>query len=107
MRRIIGGSFAVRAGCVAALWVVVQTRVVAADETAAGNATNDALTIGLFEGLRDGSLGVNAVGLGDGRMVVSLTNRTERRLQVVLPPSLLASGATGQFVGGGFGGGFP
>ena len=46
---------------------------------------------------------MTAEGTGDGRMTLSLTNRTNPKLRVVLPPGLIASGATGQF-GGGMGG---
>ena len=42
---------------------------------------------------------MTAEGTGDGRMTLSLTNRTNRKLRVVLPPGLIASGATGQFGG--------
>ena len=49
---------------------------------------------------------MHAEGRGDGRMTVSVTNRTKRQLRVVLPPGLIAQGATGQFGGmGGMGGG--
>jgi hypothetical protein len=61
-------------------------------------------SVGLFDGLRQGALAVSAEGSGDGRMVLSVTNRSPRPLRVVLPPGLIASGATGQFGGGGFGG---
>ena len=38
-------------------------------------------------------------------MTVSVTNRTERRLRVILPPGIIAQSATGQFGGmGGMGG---
>ncbi len=71
---------------------------------------NDAvkiLTINVLEGLHSGQIAAEAEGLGDGRMSLSLTNRTKRQLRVVLPPGLIASGATGQFGGyGGMGGGF-
>ena len=55
-----------------------------------------------------GDISVKAEGSGDGRMTLSLTNRTKRHLRVVLPPGLIASGVTGQFGGmggGGMGGG--
>ncbi|MHC5540020.1 hypothetical protein ACYOEI_17515, partial [Singulisphaera rosea] len=69
----------------------------------------DVPTINVFEGLRTKQLAVEAEGTGDGRMTLSLTNKTSRRLRVVLPPGLIASGATGQFGGmggmGGMGGG--
>src|SRR5262245_10556367 len=60
--------------------------------------------VGLFDGLRQGDLAARAEGSGDGRMVLSVTNRSSRSLRVVLPPGLIASGTTGQFGGGGFGG---
>ena len=60
-------------------------------------------TIDVLEGLRTGQLAAKAEGTGDGRMTLTLTNRTTRKLRVVLPPGLIASGATGQF-GGGMGG---
>ena len=53
-----------------------------------------------------GAVAVEAEGTGDGRMTIKVTNQTKRRLKVVLPPGLVASGATGQFGGmGGMGGG--
>ena len=77
----------------------------AASTTIAKEVKTEIPTLDLLEGLRDGSLDVRAEGMGDGRMMVSVTNRTDRRLRVVLPPGLVASGVTGQFGGGGFGGG--
>jgi hypothetical protein len=63
-------------------------------------------SLNLLEGLRSGQLEVQAEGTGDGRMAISVTNRTRKALKVVLPPGLVASGASGQFGGmGGFGGG--
>ena len=60
----------------------------------------------LTDGQRSGQLTVSAKGTGDGRMAVSVANKTQRPLKVVLPPGLVAVGATGQFGGaGGFGGG--
>ncbi len=51
-------------------------------------------------------MSVETEGRGDGRMTISVTNRTKRQLRVVLPPGLIAQGATGQFGGmGGMGGG--
>ena len=41
----------------------------------------------------------------DGRMTMTVTNRTRRQLRVVLPPGIIAQGATGQFGGMGGGGG--
>jgi hypothetical protein len=59
----------------------------------------------LFDGLRSGALAATAEGSGDGRMILSVTNRSRRPLRILLPPGLIASGASGQFGGGGFGGG--
>ncbi|WP_406696570.1 hypothetical protein V5E97_36860 [Singulisphaera sp. Ch08] len=62
--------------------------------------------VDLLTALRQGDVSVDAEGSGDGRMTLSLTNKTKRKLRVVLPPGLIASGATGQFGGmGGMGGG--
>ena len=59
--------------------------------------------IDLLAGLRSRALKAEAEGTGDGSMVVAITNRSRKPLLVVLPPGLIAAGATGQF-GGGFGG---
>jgi hypothetical protein len=59
--------------------------------------------VNLLTALRNGEISVHAEGIGDGRMTVSITNLSHRQLRVVLPPGLIASGATGQF--GGMGGG--
>ena len=64
--------------------------------------------VNLLEAARSGSVSLEAEGTGDGRMMIRVTNRTGRKLKVVLPPGLVASGATGQFGGmggGGMGGG--
>ncbi len=62
--------------------------------------------ISLLEAQRQGLISVKAEGRGDGRMTMSVTNRTRRTLRVVLPPGLIAQGATGQMGGmGGMGGG--
>ncbi len=66
----------------------------------------DTPTINLLDAMRDHLVSVQAEGIGDGRMTMSLTNRTKRSLRVVLPPGIVAQGATGQFGGmGGMGGG--
>ncbi len=62
--------------------------------------------VNLLDASRSGEITVMAEGRDDGRMTVSLTNRTHHRLRVVLPPGIIAQGATGQFGGmGGMGGG--
>ena len=61
--------------------------------------------IDLLEASRKGLVSVEAEGRGDGRMTISVTNRTNRPLRVVLPPGIIAQSATGQFGGmGGMGG---
>ena len=62
--------------------------------------------ISLLDAARSGAAMVEAEGLGDGRINIAVTNSTNRPLKVVLPPGLVASGATGQMMGmGGMGGG--
>lgn len=61
-------------------------------------------TIDVLSGIRNGQLSGSAEGTGDGRMILSIRNRTNAPLRVVLPPGLIVSGTTGQF-GGGMGGG--
>ncbi len=60
----------------------------------------------LVDAMRDGLVSVKAEGIGDGRMTLSVTNKSKKQLRVVLPPGIIAQGATGQFGGmGGMGGG--
>ncbi len=60
----------------------------------------------LLDAMRQGLVAVDAKGRGDGRITMTIKNRTKRQLRVVLPPGLIAQGATGQFGGmGGMGGG--
>src|SRR4051794_31130396 len=58
------------------------------------------VTTDVLKGIKSGQLSVTAEGTGDGRMTLTLTNRTNSKLRVVLPPGLMVSGATGQFGGG-------
>ena len=63
-------------------------------------------TVSLIEAGRAGTIDVTAAGSEDGRMTLAVTNRSRSSLKVVLPPGLIATGATGQFAGiGGIGGG--
>ena len=64
-------------------------------------------TYNLLDAMRDGLVDVDAEGRGDGRMTMSVTNTSSRKLRVVLPPGLVAQGAAGQMMGGmgGMGGG--
>ncbi|SIO66888.1 hypothetical protein SAMN05444166_8260 [Singulisphaera sp. GP187] len=98
------------AALAAGLCLSVSATPSIADEPAAkaeDQATSsETKPVSLFDAVRQGDVSVNAEGSGDGRMTLSLTNKTKRPLRVVLPPGLIASGATGQFGGmGGMGGG--
>src|SRR5277367_1457029 len=44
----------------------------------------------LLDAVRQGLVGVEAEGRGDGRMTMSVTNKTKRQLSVVLPPGIVA-----------------
>src|SRR5258706_14715596 len=57
-------------------------------------AAEDPTPVDLLTAVKQGDVSVNAEGSGDGRMTLSLTNKTKRKLRVVLPPGLIASGAT-------------
>src|SRR5262249_21276617 len=73
---------------------------------AKAKATADIPEISLFEAVRQGQVSATAEGSGDGRMTLSLTNRTNRQLKGVLPPGRIAAGVTGRMGGmGGMGGG--
>ena len=60
----------------------------------------------LLDAMQKGLVSVQAEGTGDGRITMAVTNRTSRRLRVIMPPGIVAQGATGQFggMGGGMGG---
>ena len=67
---------------------------------------SDVPEINLLDAMRDHLVSAGAEGIGDGRMTMKLTNKTKHPLRVVLPPGIIAQGATGQFGGmGGMGGG--
>ena len=87
------------AGLSAALMGGFSLPPVLADEPATPTQTQakeDTPKVSLLDAMRDGSVAVAAEGSGDGRMTVTVTNRTQRQLRVVLPPGLIATGATGQ-----------
>jgi hypothetical protein len=77
-------------------------------DKASASSDQDIPELNLLDAVRDGLVAVEAEGKGDGRMTMTITNRTRRQLRVVLPPGIIAQGATGQFGGmggGGMGGG--
>jgi len=61
-------------------------------------------TVDLLEASRAGDLNVVARGQGQERVHLALHNRSTRRLNVVIPPGLVAASALGQGAGGGAGG---
>jgi hypothetical protein len=65
-------------------------------------------TVNILEAGRTGELNVVAKGQGQDRVHLTLHNRSTRRLNVVIPPGLVAASALGQGAGGGGGrgGGF-
>src|SRR5262245_61093904 len=86
------------------LFLVLPGSPAATDES---KDKQDVPELNLLNAMRDGQVAVRAEGIGDGRMTLSVTNRTGRPLRVVLPPGIVAQGAAGQFggMGGGRGGG--
>ena len=80
--------------------------------TAAKEKEGEPESVDLLTAMKNGQIAATAEGTGDGKITLSLKNRTNSRLRVVLPPGLIVSGATGQFgggmggMGGGMGGGW-
>ena len=68
-------------------------------------ADADAETVKVLEAEKAGTLAVEVRGNGQDRVRVSLKNNSSKRLNVVLPPGLVASSAMGQGGGGPGGGG--
>jgi hypothetical protein len=61
-------------------------------------------TVNVLEAARAGDLNALARGQGQDRVHLTLHNRSTRRLNVVIPPGLVAASAVGQGAGGGAGG---
>ena len=61
-------------------------------------------TVNVLEAGRAGDLNVVAKGQGQDRVHLTLHNRSKRRLNVIIPPGLVAASAAGQGAGGGGGG---
>ena len=62
-------------------------------------------TVKVLEAEKAGTLAVEVRGQGQDRVRVTLKNTSTRRLNVVLPPGLVASSSIGQGAAGGGGGG--
>jgi len=63
-------------------------------------------TVRVLEAKQSGELSLDIRGQGQDRVRVAIRNTSDKRLNVVLPPGLVASSALGQGRGGGGGGGF-
>ena len=60
-------------------------------DTSQAKTEQELPTFSLLEAMDKGLVGVEAEGIGDGRMTVSVTNHTKGQLRVVLPPGLVAA----------------
>src|SRR4051812_49934474 len=96
------GSLSMRTACAdfrrlaalaCGLCLVLPATRTFADEPAVktqdAKAESEVAPVSLFDALRQREISVKAEGSGDGRMTLSLTNRTKRQLRVVLPPGLI------------------
>src|SRR5579885_2184456 len=122
MRMLSRASVMILAGCMMAPAVLSRASAgedrarkdehpARAKPTPAGSSTSqvdeDLTPLNLLDAVKQGQVAVQAEGRSDGRVTVSLTNRTRKPLRVVLPPGIIAQSATGQMGGmmGGMGGG--
>ena len=83
----------------------IATTASAADRGNEGVATRSVAqtdTISILDAKKTGVIAVNARGAGQYQVKLSLKNTTDRRLNVVIPPGLVASSAASQGRGGGF-----
>lgn len=71
------------------------------DETAPLPVTAETATVSILDAQRSGDVAVELRGAGQQAVTLSVRNMTDRRLQVVLPPGLVASSAAAQPGGGG------
>src|SRR5947209_2080925 len=97
-----------RAWSAAGLLTCSMVAAPAAAEPAEPIPSADAVTetVGVLEARRAGDLAVEVRGQGQDRVRIALRNTSSKRLNVVLPPGLVASNAAGQGRGGAGGGGF-
>ena len=84
----------------------VKAPKAAADAKTKSGTEQEVPEYSLLDAVGQKLVSVQAEGIGDGRITVSVTNRTSRRLRVIMPPGVVAQSATGQFggMGGGMGG---
>jgi len=72
------------------------------EPSTAPSAASTTETVDLLKAARAGDLKVTARGQGQEKVRLSLQNTSEKRLNVVVPPGLVASSGLGQRGGGGF-----
>jgi hypothetical protein len=77
----------------------------AAPEPSAGPVALATETVNLLTARKAGDLDVAARGQGQDRVHLSIRNRSARRLNVIIPPGLVAASSAGQGRGGGGAGG--
>ncbi len=68
----------------------------------AGDGPAATETVQILDAARSGDLAVTVRGAGDDHVAFRLINKSARRLNVVIPPGLVAAASTGQPGGGGF-----
>lgn len=79
---------------------------VAEPEEPAPSAGSVTETVRVLDARQAGDIALDARGHGQDKIRVSIRNTSAKRLNVVLPPGLVAASAAGQGRGGGAGGGF-
>ena len=96
----------VRAWSAAGLLSIVAPLAALAQEPAepVPSAASRAETVGVLDAKKAGDLAVDVRGHGQSQIRMTLKNTSARRLNVVLPPGLVAASAAGQAPGGGAGG---
>ena len=96
----------VRAWSAAGLLSIVAPLAAFAQEPAepVPSAASRAETVGVLEAKKAGDLAVDVRGHGQSQVRMTLKNTSARRLNVVLPPGLVAASAVGQGAAGGAGG---
>ena len=84
-------------------WMMSGTSALAEPEEPAPGADAGTKTVRILEANQAGDLVLEARGQGRDRVRITVRNTSERRLNVVLPPGLVAASASGQGrAGGGF-----
>ena len=74
---------------------ISQTGNTTQTSTATQASDKEPVSIDVLEGIRTGKISATARGKGDGRITLSLKNKTNTKLRVVLPPGLIVSAPPG------------